>query len=54
MALRSIPFSRRRSVTSANDTPAKKTKSGAGSVPPSCDHTISDDDFLASGLSQES
>ncbi len=32
-----IPFCRMRSVTSATETPARKRKSGAGSVPPSCD-----------------
>ena len=54
MVLRSIPFSRNFSVTNANDTPAKKMKSGAGNVPPSLDHAVNDDDFLASGLIQES
>ena len=54
MALRSSPFSRNFSVTSANDTPAKKIKSGAGSVPPSFDHPVNDDDFFASGLIHES
>src|SRR2546429_4626768 len=39
MVLRSIPFSRNFSVTKANDTPAKKMKSGAGSVPPSFDRS---------------
>src|SRR6266550_2064251 len=54
MALRSIPFSRNSSVTKANDTPAKKMNSGAGSVPPSFDHPVNDDDFFASGLIHES
>jgi hypothetical protein len=54
MALRSIPFSRNFSVTSANDTTAKKINSGAGKVPPSRDHAISEDDLFASGLIHES
>ncbi|OLB16625.1 MAG: hypothetical protein AUH16_12885 [Acidobacteria bacterium 13_2_20CM_57_7] len=54
IAFRAIPFSRNFSVTSANDTPARKINSGAGNVPPSRDHPISDDDFLASGLIHES
>ena len=33
-----IPFFRDLSVTSAHETPARKRKSGAGSVPLSCDH----------------
>ncbi len=54
MALRAMPFSRKRSVTSAKEIPARKTNSGAGNVPPSWDQMISEEDFLASGLSQES
>ncbi len=54
IVLRAIPFSRNFSVTSANDRPAKKMNNGAGSVPPSFDHPINDDDFFASGLIHES
>jgi hypothetical protein len=37
------PFARMRSVTSANETPTRKRNSGAGSVPPSCDHPMNAD-----------
>jgi len=53
IAPRSIPFSRIFSVTSATEIPARKMKSGAGSVPPSRDQAIKAE-FRASGLSQES
>ncbi len=38
IALRATPFSRSRCVAIADEIPAKKIKSGAGSVPRSCDH----------------
>jgi hypothetical protein len=54
MTPRSRPFALRCSVTSAKETPERKMKSGAGNVPPSCDQMISEEDFRAAGLSQES
>lgn len=54
MAPRSIPFSRKRSVISAKETPARKMNSGAGSVPPRRDQAINEEDFFASGLIHES
>jgi hypothetical protein len=40
-------------VIKAEETPARKTKSGAGSVPPNCDH-IMNPDLRSSGRNQES
>ena len=54
IAFGATPFSRKRSVTRAKETPERKMKSGAGSVPPSCDQTIKEEDFLAAALSHES
>ncbi len=53
MAPGAKPFWRMRSVVNATAIPARNRKSGAGSVPPSCDHFESAD-WCAAGLSQES